>query len=415
MNGRFLIGVAVVVVFAALVTNNPLLVRLAYVLGGVLGLSAAVTWYSVRWVDVERHARASRSEVGGVAEEVLRVHNRGWLPKLWLEVRDHSDLPGHHASRVVSALGPGRTRTWTLRTLCRRRGVYRLGPITLAGGDPLGIFRAERELEPTASFIVYPLTVPLRGVDLPTGYLSGGQVIRRRAEFATTNVRGVRAYAPGDAFSRIHWPTTARRRRLFTKEFELDPIADFWIVVDLDKAAHVGIAPEPGEDAAPLAWHEPRAVTLEPTTEEYAITAAASLARHFLDAGKSVGLIAHGQRRMVVQPDRGERQVAKILGNLAVLRAAGRASLAQVLSVESHEFTRHTTLVIVTPTTGVHWIEGLRELQHRGVGSLAVLIEASTFGVAPSSLGTVSALAAHGIPSRLVKNGGDIAAALTSG
>ncbi|MCE7937258.1 DUF58 domain-containing protein [bacterium] len=415
MNGRFLLGVGVVVAFAALITNNPLLVRLGYVLGGVLGLSAAVTWYSVRWVEVERQTRASRSEVGGVAEEVFRVHNRGWLPKLWLEVRDHSDLPGHHASRVVSALGPGRMRTWTLRTLCRRRGVYRLGPITLAGGDPLGIFRTERELEPTSSYIVYPLTVLLRGVDLPTGYLSGGQVIRRRAEFATTNVRGVRAYAPGDAFNRIHWPTTARRRRLFTKEFELDPIADFWILLDLDRAVHVGTFPEPAEDAAPLAWHEPRPVALDPTTEEYAVTAAASLARHFLDAGKSVGLIAHGQRRIVVQPDRGERQVAKILGNLAVLRAAGRASLAQVLSVESHEFTRHTTLVVVTPTTAVRWIEGLRELQHRGVASLAVLVEASTFGAAPSSLGTVSALAAHGIPSRLVKNGADVAAALTSG
>jgi uncharacterized protein (DUF58 family) len=154
-------------------------------------------------------------------------------------------------------------------------------------------------------------------------------------------------------------------------------------------------------------------VELEPSTEEYAVTAAASLAQHFLAQGKSVGLIAHGQRRVVVQPDRGDRQLTKLLSNLAVLRATGRAGLGQVLSAESAEFTRHTTLVVVTPTTTLRWIEGLRELRHRGVGSLVVLVEANTFGPAGSSLGVVTALAAHDIPTRLVKLGDDLTEALS--
>jgi len=412
MHGRFLAGVTVAVLILAVITNHPLLVRLGYILVAVLAVAGALTWASVRWVDIGRVTRASRAEVGGLAEETFSLKNRGWLPKLWLEVQDQSDLPGHFASRVVSTLGPGRTRTWTVRTHCRRRGVFHLGPLVLSGGDPLGIFHLDRVLDQTASFVVYPRTYALRGVDLPTGYLSGGQVVRRRAEFATTNVRGVRSYEPGDAFNRIHWPTTARRGRLFTKEFELDPIADFWILVDLDRAVHVGELPE-DEDLAPaLAWEAPPALELDPTTEEYTVTAAASLARYFLEVGKSVGLIAHGQRRVVVQPDRGDRQITKILSNLAVLRAAGRAGLAQVLSAESHEFTRHTTLVVVTPTTTLRWIEALRELQHRGVGSLVVLVEPSTFGAAGSSLGVVSALAAHHIPSRLIKEGDNVAAAL---
>jgi len=413
MHGRFLVGVTVVVMLLAIATNQPLLVRLGYILCSVLAVAAALTWTSVRSVDIARHTRASRAEVGGLAEETFSIKNSGWLPKLWIEVQDHSDLPGHYASRVVSTLGPGRTRTWTVRTLCRRRGVYHLGPLTLAGGDPLGIFQVERALEQTAPFVVYPRTYALRGVDLPTGYLSGGQVVRRRAEFTTTNVRGVRGYQPGDAFNRIHWPTTARRGRLFTKEFELDPIADFWILLDLDRDVHAGSPPDTDEAHAPvLSWEARPSPDLDPTTEEYAVTAAASLARHFLEAGKSVGLIAHGQRRVVVQPDRGDRQITKILSSLAVLRAAGRAGLAQVLSAESHEFTRHTTLVVVTPTTALRWIEGLRELQHRGVGSLVVLIEANTFGPAAGSLGVVSALAAHHVPSRLIKCGDTIAAAL---
>jgi uncharacterized protein (DUF58 family) len=43
----------------------------------------------------------------------------------------------------------------------------------------------------------------------------------------------VRDYEPGDSFSRIHWRSTARRDRLVVKEFELDPLADIWIVPDM--------------------------------------------------------------------------------------------------------------------------------------------------------------------------------------
>lgn len=413
MHGRFLAVLTAVVVIAALGTGHLLLLRLGYVLSAVLLVAAALAWSSVRWVDITRHTRAKRSEVGALAEESLSVRNRSWLPKLWLEVRDESDLPGHSASRVVSALGPGQMRSWTVRTRCRQRGIFTLGPLTVSGGDPLGMFAVERELPQTAPFVVYPRTLPLRNVDLPTGYLTGGQVVRRRAQFATTNVRGVRSYQPGDAFSRIHWPTTARRGRLHTKEFELDPIADFWLVLDLDRECHVGEPDKSVADGPVLDWMDEHPFTLDPTSEEYAVTATASLARHFLDAGKSVGMIAYGQRRLVLQPDRGERQLNKILSNLAVLRAAGRAGLAQVLSTEGHEFARHTTLVIVTPTTTLRWIEGLRELHHRGVASMVVLLDASTFGTAGSSDGVRTALASHNVTTRAICCGDDIAAALS--
>jgi uncharacterized protein (DUF58 family) len=418
MLGILLAVAALLALLAGIAIKSALLVQLGWILGGVVVVARVITWTSVRWVDLTRHTRAGRAEVGGLCEEVFRLRNRSWLPKLWLEVIDDSDLPDHQASRVVSALGPNRTRTWTARTICRRRGLYSLGPVTLFGGDPLGLFQAERHLPQTAPFTVYPRTLPLRDVDLPTGYLSGGQVVRRRAQYTTTNVRTVRPYEPGDAMNRIHWPTTARRQEIYAREFELDPVADFWLLLDLQRDAHT----EPSEDSAPampqgtgdapLPWLSSHVPDLMPNTEETAVTAAASLARHFLDRGRSVGLIAHGQRRVVVRPDRGERQVHKLLSSLAVLRAVGRTRLDEVLSAETNEFTRNTTLVIVSATTSLRWVEALRALRHRGVRSMVVCIEANTFGPAPSSLPVISALAAHNIPSRLIKNGDDIAAAL---
>jgi uncharacterized protein (DUF58 family) len=408
-----LIGLALAVAVAAFITGKVPLIRLAYVLWAVILVAAAVTWSAIRWLEIDRHTRARRAQVGGLAEETFSVRNAGWLPKLWIEIRDLSDLPGHRASHVIATLSPGRMRTWRVRTRCRRRGAFTLGPVVVTGGDPLGLFRLEREIPRTAPFIVYPATVPIPQLDLPSGYLSGGVQVRRRAQYATTSVRGVRQYLPGDAYNRIHWPTTARRGRLYTKEFELDPFADFWLLLDLDRSVHVGELFDEDGDEGILQLLSDDDLELDPTTEEHAVTAAASLAQRSIDMGRSVGLIAHGQRRVVTQPDRGERQLRKLLANLAVLRARGRAGLSEVLAAESHQFTRHTTLIVVTPTTALSWVNHLRELRFRGVASMVVSVQANTFGPAASNQGLLGALRAHSIPARNLAYGDDVGVALS--
>ena len=88
--------------------------------------------------------------------------------------------------------------------------------------------------------IVYPATIELPAFAQPLGQLPGGEVMRRRTHYVTTNVAGVREYAPGDSFNRIHWPLTARAGRLIVKEFELDPTADIWLFLDMQQEVPAG-------------------------------------------------------------------------------------------------------------------------------------------------------------------------------
>ncbi len=398
-------------------TGRILLVRLHYLLLAILILSLAWTWLNIRGVQIVRQTRARRAQVGQLAEERFMVRNTGWIPKLWLEVRDGSNLPDHWASRVVNSLPPGRQRGWTVRTYCRRRGRFTLGPLTLASGDPLGLWRFERHLPTTSTMVVYPATVDLSGFEPPVGRLTGGDALHRRTHFITTNVLGIREYAPGDSFNRIHWPSTARTGRLMVKQFELDPTADVWIVLDMEKAVQVGgLAEDEPENLsqvpAPL-WTPHLKLAIDPSTEEYGVTVAASIARHFLNQKRAVGFIAHGQDREVVQLDRGERQLAKILETLAVIRAHGRATLEHVIANEERVFGRNATVIAITPSTSEIWIDALRDLKRRGVRTVAVVLEASTFGEAPSALGLITALAASNIPSYLVKCGDDLTVALS--
>jgi uncharacterized protein (DUF58 family) len=396
--------------------NRSLAFTVTYLLTAIIVISFLWSWANVNWVRIGRFTRARRSQVGRVAEEQFEVANLGRLPKLWLEVRDHSDLPNHHASRVLNSLGPRRNRRWMVRTICQQRGRFRLGPLTLMSSDPLGLFPRRRELAATSTLIVYPATVDLPGFLPPAGLLPGGDAMRRRTHYITTNVAGVRDYVPGDSFNRIHWPSTARTGRLVVKEFELDPTADIWILLDLEQAVHVSQPWTPPDlDIGPAAlWQERPRIQLPPSTLEYAVTVAASLARHFLVQNRSVGLIGHSIHRELIQADRGERQLTKILETLAVISAGGRVPFAQVLAAEGEHLARHTTLVAISPSCDLSWVVAMRGIGRRGVRSLAVQLAAKTFGDAPPHQEIVAELLASGIPTHVIAYGQDIAAALSS-
>ncbi len=403
-----------VVLLAALHTGRDLYYHLTYVLSATIALSFLWTWGSIHWVRLERQTRGRRSQVGKVTEERFTVYNTGFFPKLWLEVRDHSDLPGHYAGRVVSTLGPFRRRGWTVKTTCRRRGRFTLGPITLSSGDPFGLFKMQRHLSRTFTMIVYPATIELPALAQPLGQLPGGGAMRRRTHYVTTNVAGVREYAPGDSFNRIHWPSTARTGRLIVKEFELDPTADIWLFLDMQRKVQAGSAWEtiPGQEGPAILWKERPRLELDPTTEEYGVTIAASLARHFIHLNRAVGLIAYGQHREVAQADRGDRQLTKLLEILAVIKARGKIPIGDVVAVEASRFSRDTTAVVITPSTDEGLADVLRSLKRRGIRAIVVLIEASTFGQAKSSLTLLAELIASDIPVYLVKCGQPLEEAL---
>jgi hypothetical protein len=168
----------------------------------------------------------------------------------------------------------------------------------------------------------------------------------------------------------------------------------------------------------PLAWvsrSRARAerVELPPSTEEYGVTIAASLAQHFLQLDREVGFLSYANTREVIQPDRGERQLSRLLEILAVMQARGHIPLAQVLATEGAHLARHTTLVVITPSADPRWVTALRALRARGVQGVGVLMAARTFGPAPDWQPVQAELQASGVPSYLVRRGDDLAVALT--
>jgi uncharacterized protein (DUF58 family) len=406
------LALLIVALIEAQATGRALWFNLAYLFTAVLVVSYFWAWANVNCLQIVRQTRSQRSQVGEVAEERFLVHNRSVLPKLWVEVRDHSDLPDHHASWVVSSLGANRSRGWAVRTVCRQRGRFTLGPITLTSSDPFGLFENRKRLAATSSIVVYPLVVDLPHFYLPSGELPGGGAMRRRTHYVTTNVSGVRDYFPGDSFNRIHWPSTARTGRLIVKEFELDPTADVWLFLDMEGAVQADRLwqEEPGQSPGLWSGRPP----LLPSTEEYAVSLAASLAKHFLARNRAVGLIAYAQSREALPPDRSERQLTKIMETLAVIRAVGTVPLAQIIAAEGKGLGRNTSAVVMTPSDDLKWVDSLRDLRRRGIRGIGVVLDTATFGRPTATDAVLAGLRQNGIRSYRVCEGDSLAAALAT-
>ncbi|MGC8874595.1 MAG: DUF58 domain-containing protein [Chloroflexia bacterium] len=409
MRALLLFLFTVAIFFMAQGTGNPVLFHLFYLLAALLLVCYLWAQLNRSGLTAWRELRTTRAQVGKEIEERLVVHNRSRWPKLWVEVEDRHDFPGH-VSRFVTSVPPGeRRRLWT-RTICRLRGKYTFGPIWMSTGDPLGLFLLRQRLDTTTEVVVYPATEPIYGFYLAPAELPGGTATRRRTHQITPNVSEVREYAPGDSYNRIHWRSTARHQRLMVKEFELDPTADVWIVLDLERSVQRSEAwrgappPDIGQE-----------VRTSESTEEYLVTAAASLGGHFiLQQRRNTGLIAWGQYREVIPPEREPRQFFRFLESLAILRAHGTTPLAEVLAAEGSRFSRHTSLIVLTCSTDPQWVRiGLRDLLYRGVHAVAVLVDGATFGGWQQLEAVQAELLAQHVPFYILRKGEPIGQTLS--
>jgi len=403
---RAVIIVSLVMLVFGLATGRTMFYNVFFLIAAVIALSYGWAWSGANWLRITRQTRSRRAQVGRPIDETFRLRNTGPLPKLWLEVIDASDLPGHRASHVANNIPPNVEYAWSVRTYCLERGRYRLGPITLVSTDPFGLFTIRRPLAHTTNVVVYPATFHLKSFPMPVGTLPGGDALRRRTHQITANAAGIREYYPGDGFNRIHWPSTARKGRLLVKEFELDPMSDVWVFLDMAANVHFGDRHiDPSKVVDETGGRRPPKFELPDSTEEYCISVAASVAQYFLRTDQSLGLVAVGQIWEVVQADRGERQTLKILETLSVLRAEGTIPLHEILYRETTGLARGSTVIIVTPSTNPRWARTVRHLTSTGLRVVAIIIDSESFGGKAGTAQVVAELEVAGITPIVIRRG----------
>jgi len=400
---------------AGLATGGKLYYRLSVFWAFLFFGSWLWSIFSLKGLEFKRSARTIRAQVGQIFEERFEVQNQNRFPRLWIEIRDESPLPGADGSRVLTMLRGRQGRSYLARVRLTKRGVFPLGPTVMATGDLFGLFPNERDISEKDSLLVYPMMVDVRGFPNPPGLLPGGEALRRRTHQITPNAAGVREYTTGDPLNRIHWLSTARRGRLIVKEFELDPLADVWIFLDAASNVQAELPHAQIDIYAKDFWSHSGKIPLPPSTEEYGISISASLVRDYLRRGRAVGLAAAGQHLTLISPDRGGRQLGKILEALALTQADGSLPLRALIETQVKHMVRGSTVVLITPSTS-HEVALIGDfLLQRGLKPIVVLIDASTFGGPTGTEQLAESIKLLGVPYRMIKNEMDLSAALSNG
>ena len=339
---------------AAVSSGVELLSYLSYLLlfvGAAMWITARLT---LEDLTVKRTVGQAYAHLGDKIEINYELRNDHRLGKLWVEVSEESNWPEPLTGRVLSIAGRGATRRWKVTVPAHRRGRFHLGPIVMRSGDPFGLFATVARVPADALILVYPRVLPLPYWQLPGSFLEGNVLTGQRSLQSTSMVMGIRDYRPGDAVNRIHWPSSVRHRGLFVKEFELDKTADLWIYLDLERHWHRG----EGENS----------------TEERAVTVAASVVAKALHEHRNVGLVTTGVRAEILHPDRGTKQFGKLMQYLAEVSVGGSRTIAEVMVETLPRIRRGASVLLITPSLDRAWVRPASTLRESSISTQAVLV-----------------------------------------
>ena len=354
-----LLVLAAILVVGAFSTGADFLFFLVYLILLVGGGAYVVTRLGLADLEAGYVLGQLHGSVGEQLRVTYTLRNASLLPKLWLEVEHASTLPVPLPGRALS-LSPRGERTWITRVPLTRRGHYRIDPLQIRTGDPFGLFEASAAVGRGATLVVYPRVEPLPFWRVPATSLEGTHASRERTLQSTPLVTSVRPYVPGDAYNRIHWPTTARQQELYVREFDLEQAADVWIFLDLDPAVQAGRGDE--------------------STLEAAVRVAAAVGAKALAENRAVGLTSAGRQLPVLPADRGPRQHQKLMQVLAAAQANGAVPLVELLLQGLGRLRRGMTLLVVTPSLDPAWVRPLASLRPRGVGVVVCHLDPVAYG-----------------------------------
>jgi uncharacterized protein (DUF58 family) len=405
-------------IFGAILTRSGIYYRLIYLSTLLMLISWVWARLSIMNLSLQRESRGLRQQQGQVFEEQFTIVNQFPLTKPWVEVEDGSGLLSSGSTRVISTLKPNATRNYSGYTLLSKRGEYFLGPTIIYSGDPFGLFIARRIIPSSERLLVLPFLYDIQKFPLSSGSLSGRVSTRiRTTKVEPPRAAGVREYASGDSLNRIHWPTTARRDRWMVKEFEQDPQADIWVLLDAQEEVHIRAEKEEIKDLEqmPLWWLNRTTYALPKDTFEYAVSISGSVVRAFSRSGQVVGFACACNQRIILSSERGERQLNKILETLALVKPEGRMPIESLVDTQAAFLPRGSTVILITPSTRNTLVTGAASLIRRGLSPIFILLDPSSFGRYYGSDSIASSLNKWNVPTIKIRADQDVKNALEEG
>ena len=365
--GRLFVVVGVLGLLAAMVAGQRDVMRLALLLLTQPLVAALLVSRARLRLSCERSVEPAQVPLGSPMRGRITLGQDGRLPAGILMLED--DVPRELGPRprfLVDKAGLSWRREVEYPLLGRVRGRFHTGPLLVRTTDPFGLVQLDRQFVATSEVMVTPQVVALPAIRSTGGGGSAGEARPHRIGVVGQDDALVREYRQGDEVRRIHWRSTARRGELMVRREEQawDPSAS--VLLDSRSGAHAGAGLQ--------------------SSLEWAVSAAASVALHFLDEGYTVEVF-EADGPLHVSSVLGQHSGASaevVLSRLTDLVSKVTSSLHY--AIESAAADRPGQLVVaVLGRLDADDANALLRLQRNRAQGLALLLDVDTFADTPAS------------------------------
>jgi uncharacterized protein (DUF58 family) len=365
--GRLFVVLGLVVVGISMASGQRDVMRLGWLFVALPVIAAILVARARLRMSCERSVEPARVPLGSPMRGKITLGQDGRLPAgiLMLEDLVPREL-GNRPRFLVDKADLSWRREVDYPLLGRVRGRFTTGPLTVRTTDPFGLVRLDRQFVATSEVLVTPEVVPLSVMRTAGGAGSAGEARPHRIGVVGQDDALVRDYRQGDDVRRIHWRSTARWGELMVRREEQawDPSAS--IILDSRSSAHAG-----------RGMHN---------SIEWAISAAASIAVHFLDDGFSIE-IYEADGPLHISGSLGQHSSASqelVISRLTDLKE--RMTSTMHYAVESATVDRPGQLVVaVMGRMDADDANSLLRVRRNRAQGLAIVLDVDTFADEPSS------------------------------
>lgn len=357
----FLLVTILVLLLAAVLTQETFVFTLLYIVAAVFGLD--LFWKNQ--VGKKISCRRTMQTHAFPDEDVrvkLSIKNGSLFPLVWGRIRE--GFPAGTSLRLfhqVISLSPKQEKNLFYSFKIPKRGIYEIGPLNLTNGDLLGFSKDLTHEWDSQPLIVYPRVYPLSRLGLPSVSPLGNKKHHQPIFEDPTRPVGKRGYIPGDSLRRIDWKSSAVIGDLQVKLFEPAVSMETALFLDLNL------------DAYPQKRYF--------DAIELAISTAASVAHYVVETREAVGFYSNGLDPLAVDkkphrfpPTKGVANLMQILEGLARIEAHQTTPIESMLQEEIVRLSWGTTLVLLTGHAPHNLFDPLIQAQRLGLQIVLILV-----------------------------------------
>ncbi len=301
LRGRTLVAVGVVTAGAGWGFGQPAITAVALLLILVPLLGIVVVRRARFVLGSARTVTPTRLPFGSEGEVLLTVENGSRFTSGVLLLEDAvPDALGEPTRVLLDRIPPRGQRSERYPIVGRQRGRTKVGPLTAHVTDAFGMASSARSFTSTSSVVVTPRVVPLGSPG--ASRTPGGQADTMYRALAARGDDDLlpREHRAGDDMRRIHWRATARQGELMVRREEQAWHSAMTVILDDRAPAHQG--------------------TGAASTFEWAVSAAASIAVHYLRQGWRLTVVTTSGHVLVEARGAGTADLDEVLGAFADVR-----------------------------------------------------------------------------------------------